>query len=146
MTHRSLPEIFGAPITKVPATDETLSVLKYGCTLVLPLRRYTIIALVALCAAGTFSDLPAFAQQPAAQRKVLSKVIPVYPDLARHMGLGGAVRLEVVVAPDGTVKSLRAVGGSPLLLKAAQDVIPKWKWAPAAQESKELVELTFHPN
>ena len=110
------------------------------------MRRYTVITLVALCTAGAFSDLSTFAQQPATQRKILSKVIPAYPDLARHMGLEGAVRLEVVVAPNGTVKSLRAVGGSPLLLKAAQDVIPKWKWAPAAQESKELVELTFHPN
>ena len=32
------------------------------------------------------------------------------------------------------------------LLRAAQEAIPKWKWAPAPQESKELVELKFHPN
>ena len=93
-----------------------------------------------------FSALPAAAQEPATQRKLISKVIPVYPDLARHMGLEGAARLEVVVAPNGTVKSMRPIGGSPLLLRAAQEAIPKWKWAPAPQESKELVELKFHPN
>jgi hypothetical protein len=32
-----------------------------------------------------------------------------------------------------------------LLAKAAIDAIEKWKWAPAAQETKELVELNFHP-
>ena len=111
------------------------------------MRRWTAIVFVILCCVGCFSTRPAIAQeQPASQRKIISKVIPVYPDLARHMGLEGAVRLQVVVAPNGAVKSMRAIGGSPLLLRSAQDAIQKWRWAPAPQESQELVELTFHPN
>jgi hypothetical protein len=37
------------------------------------------------------------------------------------------------------------VGGSPVLAKAAVDAIEKWKWAPGPQETKELIELNFHP-
>jgi hypothetical protein len=51
----------------------------------------------------------------------------------------------VVVAPSGKAKFTQVIGGNPLLAKAAVDAIEKWKWAPAAQETKELVELNFHP-
>jgi TonB family protein len=61
------------------------------------------------------------------------------------MRLEGAVRITVTVAANGSVKSVDGNKGHPLLLKAAQDAISKWKWAPAAQESEELVELKFHP-
>jgi len=37
------------------------------------------------------------------------------------------------------------VGGSPILLKAAQDAVEKWRWAPAPHESTEQVELHFQP-
>jgi hypothetical protein len=37
------------------------------------------------------------------------------------------------------------IGGNPLLAKAAVDAIEQWKWVPAAQKTKELVELNFHP-
>jgi membrane protein involved in colicin uptake len=53
--------------------------------------------------------------------------------------------VEVVVAPNGKVKSTHVIGGSPLLAKAAVDAIEKWKWVPAPQETKELIELNFHP-
>jgi TonB family protein len=107
------------------------------------MRRWTAITFAILCAAGMFCSIPTLAQQSEGQRKILNKVIPVYPELARHMNLHGAVRLEVVVAPNGTVKSMKAVGGSPLLLQAAQGAIPKWRWAPAPEESHELIELKF---
>jgi membrane protein involved in colicin uptake len=51
----------------------------------------------------------------------------------------------VVVAPNGKAKFTQVIGGNPLLAKAAVDAIEKWKWVPAAQETKELVELNFHP-
>ncbi len=53
--------------------------------------------------------------------------------------------MEATVGPNGRVKSTLVIGGSPVLAKAAVDSIEKWKWAPATQESKELIELNFHP-
>ena len=110
------------------------------------MRSSTLLALSALCVAGMLSSHSTLAQQPEVQRKVLNKVTPHYPDLARQKRLEGTVKLEVVVAPNGMVKSMQAVGGSPVLIKAAQDAICKWKWAPAGQESTELIELRFHPD
>lgn len=77
-------------------------------------------------------------------RKVVNKAVPVYPELARRMNLEGAVKLRVTVAPNGTVKFVETLGGSPLLVSAAENAIYKWRWIPAKEESKELVEMRFH--
>ena len=108
------------------------------------MRRLTAITFVILCAMGVFANLPALAQQLESQRKILNKVTPQYPELARQMNLAGTVKLAVTVAANGSAKFVQTVGGNPVLLKAAQGAIYKWKWAPAAQESKELVELRIH--
>ena len=77
-------------------------------------------------------------------RRILSKTIPAYPDLARRMNISGTVKVMAVVQPNGTVKAVEPVGGSPLLIRAAQDAVLKWKFAPAASESKEPIELKFN--
>ncbi len=103
-------------------------------------------ALLALCLAMTAVAGPcSMAQEGAGMRKIVSKVQAVYPELARKMQITGKVRVEVVVAPSGKLKSTQVVGGNPLLAKAAVEAIEKWKWVAAPQETKELVELNFHP-
>ena len=59
------------------------------------------------------------------------------------MNLAGTVKVLAIVAPDGTVKSVQPMGGSPVLIQAAQDAVYKWKFAPASAESKEPLELRF---
>jgi len=87
-----------------------------------------------------------FAQEQSdGKRKVVSRIVPAYPDLARKMHILGTVKVEVVVAPSGKLKLAQVVGGNPLLAKAAVDAIEQWKWGPAPQETKELIELNFHP-
>jgi TonB family protein len=87
-----------------------------------------------------------FAQdQSDSQRKIVNRVVPSYPELARQMDIKGTVRVVVVVSPAGKVKTAQLIGGHPLLAKAAMDAIDKWKWAPVSQETKELIELNFHP-
>jgi TonB family protein len=76
-------------------------------------------------------------------RKVVRMVTPVYPDLARRLQMSGVVKLRATVAPDGSVKSIETVGGHPILIKAAQDAVTNWKFAPAPGETRELVELNF---
>jgi TonB family protein len=94
----------------------------------------------------TFSPAPSRAQESAeGKRAIVDRAVPVYPDLARRAQIRGTVRVGVVVAPSGKVKFTQVIGGNPLLARAAVDAIEKWKWAPAAQETKELVELNFHP-
>ena len=89
--------------------------------------------------------LPGRAQQDEITRKVKSKVFPSYPELARRMSIAGVVKVQVVVAPNGSVKSTKVVGGHPLLVNAAMDAIKKWKFEPASEESTGIVEFKFQP-
>jgi TonB family protein len=78
-------------------------------------------------------------------RKVVDKVMPTYPSLARTMNIVGAVRADVTVAPNGKVRLVELRGGHPVLGKAAEDALQHWKWEPAAHETHESVELRFNP-
>jgi TonB family protein len=92
-------------------------------------------------AAGT--SLRAQEMQVSSSRKIVSKAMPVYPELARKMHLEGTVKLQVTVAPGGAAKNIDVVGGNPVLARAAEDAVAKFRWTPAAEESKELVEFRF---
>jgi TonB family protein len=91
----------------------------------------------------TAGVMPAQDTSPDQARKVLTRVAPVYPDLARRMHITGVVRLRATIAPNGSVKSVEPVGGNPVLLKAAQDAVSNWKFVPAPEETREMVELRF---
>ena len=92
-----------------------------------------------------FPSLSAAQEQTEVKRKIVSQVVPVYPELAKKMQITGVVKMEVVVAPNGKTKSTQVVGGSPVFVKAATEAVEKWKWGVASQDTKELVELDFHP-
>lgn len=78
-------------------------------------------------------------------RKVVKKVLPSYPELARQLNIKGAVKLVLIVEPNGKVKSARALGGNPAFVDAAMRVIDKWKFEPAAEPSTETVQIQFEP-
>ena len=105
------------------------------------MKRIATLCCVLLCAVVA---IPAQAQEsPAAARKIVTRISPQYPSLARGMNLQGNVKLDVLVAPNGTVKSIEIKGGHPLLGQAAQSAIWGWKWEPAAHETHEIIELKF---
>ena len=78
------------------------------------------------------------------KRKVKSKTAPIYPELAKRMNVVGKVKIEVVISPDGHVKTTRVVGGHPLLVQACQDAVKEWKFVPASEETTQVVEFDFH--
>jgi TonB family protein len=82
----------------------------------------------------------------ASERKVVERVAPVYPDLAKKMHIHGTVKIEAVVRPNGVVKSTRVLGGNPVLVEAASDAVKKWKFETAQSESTEVIQLTFESN
>lgn len=84
-------------------------------------------------------------QQAEITRKVKSKIAPIYPDIAKRMNISGTVKLMVVVAPNGSVKSTKVIGGHPLLASAAEDAVKKWKFEPASEESSGMIEIIFRP-
>ena len=104
---------------------------------------------VAVIAALVFSGISGLAQTGStdeSKRKVRTKTAPIYPDLAKRMNVGGKVKIEIVITPDGHVKSTRVVGGHPLLVQACQDAVKEWKFMPAPEETTQVVEFEFHGN
>jgi TonB family protein len=77
------------------------------------------------------------------KRKVKTKVLPDYPELARQMNATGKVKIEATISADGKVTNTKVIGGSPLLIGAAQDAMKKWRYEPAAKETVEIVEFDF---
>jgi len=67
---------------------------------------------------------------------------PVYPLRARRRGCQGTVLLEVLVAQDGTVASVRLVGssGAEILDKAARKGVKEWLFHPG-KKGGQVVEM-----
>lgn len=78
-------------------------------------------------------------------RKILIKTQAVYPSLAQSMNIHGVVKVEAVVAPNGTVKSVTVKGGHPMLAQSGVTAVGHWKFEPAAHETKEQIEIKFDP-
>ena len=105
-----------------------------------------LIAVLAVVVGGGLAGLRGQEAQNEFVRRAKSKVQPVYPDLARKMNLTGTVKVEVVVAPNGTVREAKVVGGHPVLANAALDAVRKWRFEPAAAESAGVVDFKFEPH
>lgn len=73
---------------------------------------------------------------------------PRYPEEARRNCIQGVVNLHLLVAKDGTVKSLKVTSGNPLLAKASEETVKHWKFEPTLVNGKSVevetnVEITF---
>ena len=62
--------------------------------------------------------------------KIVDKVSPVYPPLAKQTRVQGTVRLHVIIAKDGSVQQLEVLSGHPLLVQSALDAVRQWRYRP----------------
>ncbi|MEO8522134.1 MAG: energy transducer TonB [Acidobacteriota bacterium] len=97
------------------------------------------------CSVLAVMTMPLRAQDKAqdARRRVTHRVVPSYPSIARHWHLTATVKLLATVAPDGLVKDVRTLGGSPVFVLAAVQAVRQWKYEVSRKETAELVALTF---
>jgi TonB family protein len=101
---------------------------------------------VALALAMTVGCLRAGAQSSApseAKRQAKRLMTPQYPELARKLNLSGSVRVAVTIAPDGSVKHTRILGGHPLLAASAEEAAQKSTFEPGPKETIETIEFKF---
>jgi TonB family protein len=109
------------------------------------MRMRYVVALVVLISALVIPARSAQNQSSSdGVRRIVRKVSPMYPEAAKRINLSGTVKVIAVVAADGNVKSVEALGGSPVLIPAARDAVSKWKFAPGV-ESRESIEIHFSP-
>jgi protein TonB len=60
--------------------------------------------------------------------KLMNKVQPLYPPLARQTRISGTVRLHAIISKNGGVEQLEVISGHPLLVQAALDAVKQWKY------------------
>jgi TonB family protein len=101
---------------------------------------FVVVGIVSLAGLVIAQSAPASAN---AERKIASRVAPIYPELAKKMHIHGMVKVEAVVRANGSVKSTRVLGGNPVLVNAAIDAVGRWKFEPGQSETTEVVQLAF---
>lgn len=82
------------------------------------------------------------AAQATVRQVVAIHTVPAkYPSEAKKQGIQGDVTLSIVVGADGKAKNIQLVDGNPVLVKAAEDAVKKWKFQPFQIEGRVL-EIT----
>jgi TonB family protein len=61
---------------------------------------------------------------------LVSKVNPVYPEIAKASGTEGAVVMKAVISKEGMVENLQIVSGPEMLRASALDAVKQWVYKP----------------
>jgi protein TonB len=67
---------------------------------------------------------------------------PVYPPLAKSARISGVVKLNAVIAPDGSIMNLSVASGHPLLVPAALDAVRQWRYRPTLLNGEPVEVIT----
>jgi TonB family protein len=146
-----------AKLQKMPAPTLGRSNLTLGTTQNLPfLQPAELAAPLPLPPTPTANTVKNVVPEPtqfttATPAVPLTKVQPVYPDLARRMNLAGTVHVAIVVDTAGKVISAKAVDGSPVLRGSAELAVKEWRFRPATMNGKPVtgsgtVSVVFNPD
>ncbi|HJY87376.1 MAG TPA: TonB family protein [Candidatus Acidoferrales bacterium] len=74
--------------------------------------------------------------------QLVNKVQPLYPALAKQARIQGTVRLQAVIAKDGSVVELQVISGHPLLVQAALDAVRQWRYRPTLLNGEPVEVVT----
>jgi len=84
-------------------------------------------------------EVPATVLLPqVAERYLMQRIEPAYPNAAREQHIQGQVLLEATVGKDGTVQELKAISGDPQLSTAAGDAVRQWRFLPFLKAGKPV--------
>ena len=72
--------------------------------------------------------------------RLIHRVEPQYPPLARQMRVSGVVELVGIIAVDGRIRELKLLSGNPLLAPAALEAVRLWVYEPTMLNG-EAVEV-----
>jgi TonB family protein len=76
-----------------------------------------------------------------AERKLITRVEPDYPDTLKRLNIGGTVRLRVSISAKGNVEDVELLGGNPILGESAAAAVKKWVYA--AGRSRTIAEVSI---
>ena len=76
-----------------------------------------------------------------AQRRLITRVEPEYPDALKRLNIGGTVRLQLTIGPKGNVEAVKVLGGNPILGESAAAAARQWVYS--ASHSRTIEELSI---
>jgi TonB family protein len=79
-----------------------------------------------------------------AERKLIARVEPDYPETLRQLNIGGTVRLRVSISAKGNVENVELLGGNPILGESAKIAVMKWLYAAGSSRTITEVSILFH--
>ena len=80
-----------------------------------------------------------------AERKLITRIEPVYPEDLRKRSIGGLVRLKVTISTNGSVEYIELLGGNPILAESAITAVKQWKYSAASPRTTLEVRIPFDP-
>jgi periplasmic protein TonB len=95
------------------------------------------------------SPLTPIQSQGVTEGKLVKKVLPRYPEMARRAGVAGDVVISATITMEGTLRNLRVMSGSPLLREEAVSAARQWRYSPyklggKPVETETRITVSFH--
>jgi protein TonB len=72
----------------------------------------------------------------ALESRLIRRIEPHYPDMARRSGLNGSVSLRVLISTDGSVRQVTVLEGPSVLAAAAREAVSQWRYRPYLVDGK----------
>jgi TonB family protein len=90
-------------------------------------------------AAGNIPEVaPVLLPAGVAERYLVERIEPSYPDSSREQHIQGQVLLHATVRADGTVEKLTVISGDPQLAIAAAAAVRQWRFRPLLQAGRPI--------
>jgi len=75
--------------------------------------------------------------------RLVSRVEPIYPVLAKQIGKSGQVELHAIIGEDGAIQSLEAVNGDPMFFASAMQAVKQWRYTPTMLNGQAVKVDTY---
>ncbi len=86
---------------------------------------------------------PVSLSEELAQKLLLQKIQPSYPEQAIRAGLQGSVILQACIGRDGSIRDLKLVRGSLFLGRAAYNAVKQWRYQPYILNGRPVEAQTY---
>jgi TonB family protein len=78
-----------------------------------------------------------------AERKLITRVEPDYPETLKRLNIGGTVRLQVSISAKGNVEDVELLGGNPILGESAAAAVKQWVYAAGRSRTVAEISISF---
>ena len=89
-----------------------------------------------------FAELRAGFIRNAPLGALVGLILMMYPPLAKQARIQGTVRLQAIIAKDGSVVQLEVISGHPLLQQSALQAVSQWKYRPTMLNNEPVEVVT----